>query len=68
MSEGSFEGGGIEWRAEYRDDDIVDEGFCPECGAPLTNITVGGQGFCDTHKMVFAEWTRPKEADEGGET
>ena len=64
MAEGTFTDGGIEWQPEYRGDDIRDEGFCPKCGAPLSDLLDDGRGFCETHEWVFAEWTRPKEVDE----
>lgn len=33
--------------------------FCPECGAELTDLTVGFHGTCQTHGVVEGEWTRP---------
>jgi uncharacterized Zn finger protein (UPF0148 family) len=56
---------------EYRDDDVLDRGFCPNCGAPLSNIGVDGSGFCEIHGMVWAEWKQlgetPDEEDEEDE-
>ncbi len=63
MSEGSFTDEGIEWRSEYREDDIVDRGFCPTCRKPLRDISIEGKGYCETHGWVFAEWTQPREID-----
>lgn len=62
--DGEFVDDGIEWQPEYRSDDIRDEGNCPKCGAPLSNLLLDGRGFCETHEWVFAEWTAPREESE----
>jgi len=64
MSEGSFTDDGIEWRTEYREDDLTDEGYCPICQKPLRDISGIGKGYCETHGWVFANWTRPNEEKE----
>ena len=40
---------------EYRQDDTTD-GYCPQCRQPLTALTVGARGYCDTHGWQWAEW------------
>lgn len=63
MSEGSFTDEGIEWQPEYRDDDVMDEGYCPICGELLRDVSVSGKGYCEKHQWVFAEWTQRKEPE-----
>lgn len=63
--EGWFtEDGGIEWHTEFREDDLIDAGYCPQCGRELRDISVAGKGFCSVHKWVFADWTAPKNTEE----
>lgn len=52
---------------EYRQDDRRDDGYCPRCGQPLTALTVGARGYCDTHGWQWAEW-RTDNRDHGDET
>lgn len=40
---------------EYRQDDRT-EGYCPRCGEPLSAMTTGGRGYCETHGWQYAEW------------
>lgn len=42
--------------SEYRAND-VSEGYCPQCGEPLSGLTVAGRGYCDQHGWTWADWT-----------
>ena len=41
---------------EYRDDDIIGGGFCPKCGRSLRDVSRSGQGWCELHQWVFADF------------
>lgn len=43
---------------EYRQDDET-HGYCPQCGDPLSGLTVAGRGYCDRHGWTWAEWIPP---------
>jgi hypothetical protein len=49
---------------EYRQDDET-HGYCPapDCGEPLSGLTVAGRGYCDRHGWTFADWTPRSDHD-----
>jgi hypothetical protein len=52
---------------EYRDDDLKDEGYCPQCFRNLGQLTKEAKGFCEIHGWVFAEFRRPQEEEDDDE-
>lgn len=49
---------------EYRQDDETGIGYCPQCGEPLSGLTVAGRGYCDRHGWTFADWIPPAVRDD----
>ena len=42
---------------DYRDDDIIDRGFCPICGQEVRDVMIDGSGLCTDHGRVWLNWT-----------
>ncbi len=50
---------------DYRDDDIRDAGYCPNCGRPLKGVTIEGKAYCPRDATwVFVNWNPPPRKEE----
>jgi len=53
---------------EYRQDDVLDRGFCPHCRSVISSVLLSGLGFCEEHGWVFVDWGQlPQEEEEHDE-
>jgi hypothetical protein len=46
---------------DYRDDDILDQGFCPVCGRVAREVYVDGSGWCSEHGKVWLNWEQTRD-------